>query len=811
MSGRLSNEAKAAATGNGARWTSRAVLGAVCAVVVGIYAWSARSGLMELLGSGARDSAYNLLVRGFGDGQLNLEREVPPGLGDPPNVEMLNNSGLDDLSYYKGKLYLYFGVTPALALFWPYAALTGHYLLHKDAAVIFFAVGFLAGAGLLWAVRRRYFPEASVWTAAAGALALGLANLAPVILARCDVYEVAISCGYGLAMLALAGVWAALRDGRRRGRWLAAASLAYGMALGARPSLLFGAVILLVPLAQAWREKRPVWRLLPAAGGPIGLIGLGLMIYNALRFDNPLEFGEDYQLPITPHQLFRLRYIWFNLRTGFLEPARWSGRFPFVHDIAPLAMPGGYHQVEHPFGVLTNVPLVWLALAAPLAWRSRSVEDRRLLRCFLGAVALFFGMCALPLLIHDSMCLRYETEYVSPLVLLAVMGVFALERVLAGQPVRRRAARCGWIMLLAYSVAFNVLERLELQGDAQNNVGAALLQKGGVEEAMVHLQRALEINPAQEEARNNLGLALYSKGELDPAIAQFRQALQIQPQDFQAHNNLGVALYAKGDLDEAVTHYRQALQIKPDYAQARNNLGHALEMKGDLEGAIAEYRKALETEPAYADARNNLGNALAREGKLEEAAVQYGKALEANPGLAEAQNNLGVILFRQARVEEALAHYQKAVALQPGYGEALNNLATASMRLGRMSEAISAYRKALDLTPENAETLNNLAWALATCPQAPPRDGAAALALARKAVQLTGEQNPTPLRTLAAAEAETGSYGLAAVTARRALGMATEQKNEALAAALQKEIALYEAGAPMREGATPGVAPGVAP
>ena len=145
---------------------------------------------------------------------------------------------------------------------------------------------------------RRYFQEAGLGVVAAGTLALGLANFTPAILGRCDVYEVAISCGYALTMLALAGVWGALQDGRRRWRWLAAASLAYGLALGARPSLLLGAVILLVPVAQAWREKRRVWPLLLAAGGPIVLIGLGLMVYNVLRFDNPLEFGQRYQLPL---------------------------------------------------------------------------------------------------------------------------------------------------------------------------------------------------------------------------------------------------------------------------------------------------------------------------------------------------------------------------------------------------------------------------------------------------------------------------------------------------------------------------------
>ena len=51
-------------------------------------------------------------------------------------------------------------------LFWPYAALTGHYLGHKDAVVVFCATGFLASVGLLCLVRRRYsvifpchFPE----------------------------------------------------------------------------------------------------------------------------------------------------------------------------------------------------------------------------------------------------------------------------------------------------------------------------------------------------------------------------------------------------------------------------------------------------------------------------------------------------------------------------------------------------------------------------------------------------------------------------------------------------------------------------
>ncbi len=212
-----------------------------------------------------RTTYYNLLVRGFRAGRLSVEKEVPPGfsrLADPydpaanapyqgPRYRLL------DLSYYKGKFYLYFGVTPALILFWPYVALTGHYLFHRQAVVIFCALGFLVSAGLLCALWRRYFADVSVWVVAAGALALGLATGVPVLLSQSDVYEVPISCGYMLTMLALAAIWCALHEPERRCRWLAVASVAYGLAVGARPNLLFGAVILLVPVVQAWRERSP--------------------------------------------------------------------------------------------------------------------------------------------------------------------------------------------------------------------------------------------------------------------------------------------------------------------------------------------------------------------------------------------------------------------------------------------------------------------------------------------------------------------------------------------------------------------------
>jgi tetratricopeptide (TPR) repeat protein len=617
MIDRKSDCREAEVSGGKSRWMQRGVLATVCALVIGVYAYAARSGYVVSSSLDVADSYYNLLVQGFRAGQLNLKTAVPSGLAqlaDPYDPVAHSPYPVDDMSYYKGKLYLYYGVTPAVLFFWPYVALTGDYLLQKDAAVVFCVVGFLASVYLLRAVWRRYFAEVSVAVVAAGALALGLVTCTPSLLARCDVWEVSISCGYAFTMLALATIWKALHHSSQRGRWLAAASLSYGLVVGARPSLIFGAAVLLVPVVDAWRERRRVWALLIAAIGPIALIGLGLMLYNFLRFDSPFEFGLRYALSGDRRSTVRpfgLRYLWFHFRVYFLEPARWSGRFPFVHDITVAPVPAGHGVVEHPFGVLTNIPVVWLALAVPLAWRGRSGQTRSTLCGFLAALAVLFVTNTLALSLFFSASIRYEVEFLPALVLLAVVGILGLERTLADRPLQRRTMRWGWSLLLSVSVAFNLLASVVRCAEAHYNLGVALLRLGKVQEAIGQYEQALRIQPDFAGAHNNLGNALLQAGRVEEAIGHYEQAVRINPDYAEAHNNLGTALMGRGRLQEAIGHYEQAVRIKPDYAHAHYNLGVALEQAGRAQEAIGHYERALRIKPDFVQAQNALARTRA--------------------------------------------------------------------------------------------------------------------------------------------------------------------------------------------------------
>ena len=329
-----------------------------------------------------------------------------------------------------------------------------------------------------------------------------------------------------------------------------------------------------------------------------------------------------------------------------------------------------------------------------------------------------------------------------------------------------------------------------------NNLGMALGKNGQLDEAIAQYRKALDIAPDNAKALNNLGVVFLTKGDLQGAIAQYRKALQVQPDNAETLRNLGNALLAKGDPEQAAEQYRKALKIAPDNAEALYNLGSTLGMKGQGDAAIEQYREALEIKPDYTEARNSLGAALYAKGDREAAIAQYRKALEIKPDYAEALNNLGAALFATGDLEAAIAQYRKAIEIKPDYAEAIHNLGSALATKGDFQAAIAQYRKALEIKPDYAEARNNLGNALFM-----QGDLEEAIAQYEKASQLSGGANPAILRALATAYAKTGSYGQAADTARRALELAREQKNDALAAALQKEIQLYEANASARDAA----------
>jgi Flp pilus assembly protein TadD len=221
--------------------------------------------------------------------------------------------------------------------------------------------------------------------------------------------------------------------------------------------------------------------------------------------------------------------------------------------------------------------------------------------------------------------------------------------------------------------------------------------------------------------------------------------------------------------------------------------------KGKTDEAIASFQKILE-QGEYAEVRNNLGRAMEQKGKLDRAITEWRRASELNPGNADAHNNLGTGLFSKGRLAEAILHWQKAIALNPDFAAAHFNLGNAFYSGGRVAEALAQWRAGLRTEPDHPPVLNKAARVLATCTEATLRGGPEAVALAERAVRLSGGQDPAVIDTLAAAYAEAGHFTEATRAAQQALALATQRGKHSLADALKIRIALYEAGSPLREG-----------
>ena len=107
--------------------------------------------------------------------------------------------------------------------------------------------------------------------------------------------------------------------------------------------------------------------------------------------------------------------------------------------------------------------------------------------------------------------------------------------------------------------------------------------------------------------------------------------------------------------------------------------------------------------------------------------------------------------------------------------------------------------------------MNDTAWLLATNPNASVRNGAEAVELAQRAIELSSGQEPAILGTLAAAYAEAGRFAEAVQTARKALELATQQNKPALAESIRAKIRLYEAGKPFRQSPSSTAKPSIRP
>ena len=275
----------------------------------------------------------------------------------------------------------------------------------------------------------------------------------------------------------------------------------------------------------------------------------------------------------------------------------------------------------------------------------------------------------------------------------------------------------------------------------------------------------------------------------------FTHALQVTPDNAVAEQALADAYESEMRIPEAIAYRRRALELDPGFANAQRGLGLLLARTGNLAEAAAHLQRAYELEPRNPEMLRGQGIIAQVQGRSAEAASWFERALRVDPYDAQSMAQLGNVRIHQGRVDEGIGLLERAVSLDPGDPEPRLSYALALMAVpGRDAGAAGQFREYLRLEPGGLDGTNSFAWLLATSPDPGVRNGAEALALADRAVTLSGGRDPNVIDTQAAAFAAAGRFDEAVRRARAALAMTSAQRTDSLARQIGDRLALYQRG-----------------
>ncbi len=271
------------------------------------------------------------------------------------------------------------------------------------------------------------------------------------------------------------------------------------------------------------------------------------------------------------------------------------------------------------------------------------------------------------------------------------------------------------------AVADDATLMLELAG--------AQLAAGSREQALITLQRLVQLRPTLPEAHLRLATVLGLNGQLAQARAPLARAVELAP-DSPAVLRGAIAMALADRQPARALEVARSLQTKwPRQAGGWQLEAEVHEALKDRPAAISAWRTALD------------------KGALGEAAAALHRLLSASD------------------IAAAAAFEKRWRATQPQDAYFITYLAETAARAGQREQAVGLYRQALERAPQHVGVMNNLAELLLT------DRPAEALTLAARASQLAPAE-PAVLDTLAAAQAASGQLDAALLSQQRAVAFA---------------------------------------
>lgn len=292
---------------------------------------------------------YELMAENILDGRLHFDygdEDQLLQLENPYDPAQRQEAGVQyhwDHAFYNGRYYMYFGVVPVFLAFLPYRILTGTSLHAYQGTQLFAAVAIIGIFVLLRMLAKRFFPKMSfgavlAFSAAVSFMSIWYSTAEPAL------YCTAITAGIALEVWSLyffvRAVWVEKNENEQIALATVGALLG-ALVFGCRPTIALANVIVIPMLAVFLKQRSFSWKLmgkLCVAALPYVIVGATLMYYNYVRFEDPFEFGQAYQLTVADQTAYTVKLnfkeiirILNGIGDNFFHLPDLSEKFPYLN------------------------------------------------------------------------------------------------------------------------------------------------------------------------------------------------------------------------------------------------------------------------------------------------------------------------------------------------------------------------------------------------------------------------------------------------------------------------------------------------
>ncbi|MBP9035687.1 MAG: type IV pilus biogenesis/stability protein PilW, partial [Pseudomonadales bacterium] len=203
--------------------------------------------------------------------------------------------------------------------------------------------------------------------------------------------------------------------------------------------------------------------------------------------------------------------------------------------------------------------------------------------------------------------------------------------------------------------------KADKQAEVASRVKAATdyLNQGNPEKAIVHLKRALELDPDSAPVHDTLAQVFWKSGEYELAEEHFRKAIGYDPQFSRARNNYAAFLYERGDTRGAVRELEHVVTdtLYESRAAAFANLGRAYQKLGETAKAEEALSRAVKMDRRQWPAMLELAQISYDRGDYDPATRYYEQFRRLAPRQTPRSLVLGIRLARLAGDRDAEASY----------------------------------------------------------------------------------------------------------------------------------------------------------